>query len=146
MSQTINININKRFSKLTDGLRPLVELLYQLNNVTSENTIVDLCNAKFVSPLFVTTVQVIADKFSKPLSFINHSDYMYNVYAHNPVNPSKMRKSEFIALMAKYEKKTYIPIVCFPTGSETDSKDGILRVIESLIINQAKIPSNVAQG
>lgn len=71
---------------------------------------------------------------------------MCNVCAHKPVNPSLMRKSEFIALMAKYEKKTYIPIVCFPTSNETDSKDGILRVIESLIINQAKIPSNVAQG
>lgn len=117
MSQIINVNISTQFSKLTDGLKPLFELIHQLNKNTSKDITVDLSNANFVSPLFVTTIQIISDKFPGQICFTNHSNYMHNVYAHNPVNPSQMRKSEFIALMAKYEKKTYIPIVCFPTGN-----------------------------
>lgn len=58
-----------------------------------------------------------------------------------------MRKSEFIAIMEKYSHKTYIPIVSFPaTKDSDDEKDAILSTVESIIVRQLGLTSNVSIG
>lgn len=59
----------------------------------------------------------------------------------------KMRKSEFLAIIEKYSRKTYIPIVSFPTTRDSDDeKDSILSTVESIIERQLGLTSNIAIG
>ena len=57
-----------------------------------------------------------------------------------------MRKTQFIAFMERFSKKTYIPIIAFPADSNNDEKEAISTVVENMIISQSHIAPNVAQG
>ena len=64
----------------------------------------------------------------------------------NVIMPDQGRKSEFIAIMESYAKRTYVPVISFPAERNNDDKEEILTVVENLIIRQSNIMANVARG
>lgn len=57
-----------------------------------------------------------------------------------------MRQTEFLAELEKYASKTYIPIIDFAAGRNSDAKEAVSSIVENMIIRQLSIQSNVANG
>jgi anti-sigma regulatory factor (Ser/Thr protein kinase) len=57
-----------------------------------------------------------------------------------------MRQTEFLAELEKYTSKTYIPIIDFAAGRNSDAKEIVSSIVENMIIQQLNIQSNVANG
>lgn len=74
------------------------------------------------------------------------NEYMKAFHMDEAIMPDKGRQSEFIAVMERYAKKTYIPVINFPSNAENDEKEYILAVVERLLIRQSDIQGNVANG
>lgn len=140
-----NINVNDR---LLDGLVPVVRIMQQVEATEEEDSIiVDFSRTQFISPLFALSLIVYLSKCRRKVAFEGIHDYLEVIGLHSGgIIPDQMRKSEFLAIMEGYSRKTYIPIVNFPACSKNDEKEAISSVVENIIIRQLSIPPNVAQG
>lgn len=108
--------------------------------------VIDFSKTKFISPVFALSLIVYTAKSNKTIRFENMNDYMHMFHMDNAIEPDKGRKSEFIANMERYARKTFIPIISFPAHKNNDDKEYILTIIENLIIRQSNIQNNVASG
>lgn len=140
------INVNDE--RLMDGLAPVVRIMQRVEAAPKEEPIIiDFTQTKFISPVFALSLIVYLSRCERKVSFTGTHDYLEVIGLHSGgICPDKMRKSEFLALMEGYVRKTYIPIVSFPAGSDSDEKEAISSVVENIIIGQLSIPSNVATG
>lgn len=140
------INVND--DRLMDGLAPVVRIMQQVEAASDgEMIIVDFSRTEFISPVFALSLIVYLSRCGKKISFEGIKDYLDVIgLGSGGIRPDRMRKSEFLALMEGYSKKRYIPIVSFPASSDNDEKEAISSVIESIIIRQLNMPSNVALG
>lgn len=143
----INEVINVSDDRLMDGLIPVVRIMSLVEKSKEESIMIDFSRTHFISPVFALSLIVYLSQCGKKVSICNIPDYLSVIgLSSGGIQPDKMRKSEFIATMEKYSNKTYIPIVSFPATSYSDEKETISSVIESILIRQVSIPSNVAIG
>lgn len=130
-----------------NGLIPMVTIMNQAETSADESITIDFSKTRFISPIFALSFIVYVLGSKKHFSFSHLTDYLRVIgLGSYGIDSDKMRKSEFLAMMEGYAKKTYIPIVNFPTLSENDEIDAISSVVENIIIRQLNIPPNVATG
>lgn len=139
--------INVRDDRLMNGLVPVVRIMQRAALSGEDSLQIDFSRAKFISPVFALSLIVFLSRCGKPYSFLHLNEYLNVIgLGTGGVRPDEMRKSEFLATMEAYIRKTYIPIVNFPAKANSDEKDIISSVVESIIIRQLNISSNVAIG
>ncbi len=139
---TINVNDN-----FLDGLAQVVKIMAEADSSEDTDLTIDFSNTKFVSPVFVLSLIVYLSGCGKRASIININDYLLTIGIQKfGIRTDLMRKTQFIAFMERFSKKTYIPIIAFPADSNNDEKEAISTVVENMIISQSHIAPNVAQG
>ena len=143
----IKLKVNIDDIKMSDGLLSAMSIINQINRADENNITIDFSEVKFVTPLFVLPLFVFLNTCSKNVTVVNINDYLQTIGFTDEMYPDKMRKSEFMAKMEKYTRKTYIPIVSFPALKDNDDeKDSILSTVETIIVRQLGIAPNVATG
>ena len=139
--------INVSDDRLMNGLIPVVRIMSRVAESQDENLEIDFSHTKFISPVFALSLIVFIYCCGRSVSLTNLNEYLNVISLGNAgIRPERMRKSEFLATMEGYIRRTYIPIINFSAKTNSDEKDVISSVVESLIIRQLSIPSNVAQG
>lgn len=143
----VDEQINVSDSRLMNGLVPVIRIMQRASVSREESMQIDFSHTKFISPVFALSLIVFLSKCGKHYSFANLNEYLSIVgFGSGGIRPDRMRKSEFLATMEGYIHRTYIPIINFPAKADSDEKDAISSVVESIIIRQLNIPSNVAIG
>lgn len=133
--------------RISDGLLEAMNAINQINEASDEKITLDFSDVGFVTPLYILPLVVFLNGCSKDITITNVSEYLQTIGFTNGMQPDKMRKSEFLAIIEKYSRKTYIPIVSFPTTRDSDDeKDAILSTVESIIERQLGLTSNIAIG
>ncbi len=139
------MSINIEDDELSRGLLPMLKLMPQIENCKDEVAELVFEGREFFTPLFVLSFIVFYSKCGKKVRLRNLPGYLQTIkFQELGVHPDKLRASEFIAMMQKYLNKTYIPIINFP--SKSDSRDSIITTVEQMIINQSRIPKNISQA
>ena len=130
-----------------NGLIPVVRIMQRVSGAQEDSLEIDFSRTRFISPVFALSLIVYLSGCGKRYSLTNLNDYLNVIgFGCGGVRPDRMRKSEFLATMEGYIHRTYIPIVNFLAKADSDEKDAISSVVESIIIRQLNIPSNVAIG
>lgn len=142
----INDRINVQDDRLMNGLIPMIHIMSMIKKSGNDRIIIDFAQTQFISPVFVLSLLVYAQKSGKDVKFEHLNDYMKAIHMNNGIKPDELRKSEFLAILEGYSKKTYIPVINFPANRNNDEKEEILSAVEELIIRQLYIPNNVAYG
>lgn len=142
----INNNINVQDERLMNGLHPMLSIMSQIEQAGHEEVVIDFSNTRFISPVFILSLLVYTSTCGKNIRILNMTEYMKTIHMNGGIKPDELRRSEFQAIMEGYSKKTYIPVINFPAQRNNDDKEGILTVVENLIIKQLNIKSNVAGG
>ena len=143
----IRNHINVRDDLLLDGLRPVVRIMGQVEASEENKVTIDFADTHFVSPVFALSLIVYFTKCGKMVSFQNVTDYLNLIgMSDGGIKPDQMRQTEFLAVLERYASKTYIPIIDFAAGRNTDAKEVVSSIVESLIIRQLNIQPNVANG
>ena len=139
--------INVADDRLMNGLIPVVRIMQRIAGSEEDSLQIDFSHTKFISPVFALSLIVFLSRCGKHYSFANMNEYLNLIgFGNGGIRPDKMRKSEFLATMEGFIRRTYIPIVNFSAKADSDEKDIISSVVENLIIRQLNIPSNVAIG
>lgn len=139
--------INVADDRLMNGLIPVVRIMRRIAGSEDDSLQIDFSHTKFISPVFALSLIVFLSRCGKHYSFANMNEYLNLIgFGNGGIRPDKMRKSEFLATMEGFIRRTYIPIVNFSAKADSDEKDIISSVVENLIIRQLNIPSNVAIG
>lgn len=142
----INDRINVQDDRLMNGLIPMIHIMSMIKKSGNDRIIIDFAQTQFISPVFVLSLLVYAKKSDKEIIFEHMNDYMKAIHMDNGIKPDELRKSEFLAIIEGYSRKTYIPVINFPANRNNDEKEDILTAVEELIIRQLNIPNNVAYG
>lgn len=142
----INNNINIQDDRLMNGLLPMLNLMSQIEQAGHEEVVIDFSNTRFISPVFILSLLVYTSTCKKNIQIKNMTEYMKTIHMNGGIKPDELRKSEFLAFMKGYSKKTYIPVINFPAQKNNDEKEDILTIVENIIIRQLNIESNVAGG
>ncbi len=144
----VKIRTNSDDSRVSDILLEAIEVINKINTAgESEIVCIDFEDVDFVAPLYVLPLVVYLNSCSQAVEILNVSGYLKNICFEKGLLPDKMRKSEFLAVMERYSKMDYIPIISFPaTKDGDDEKDAILSTVESIIVRQSGIAPNVAIG
>lgn len=148
-SQTDKIKIPSFIwgDKLSDSLLESIKVINSINNCTKKLCLVDYSALTFVTPLYILPLVVYLDSCDKEVVSYKLSEYLETVKFPIGLRPDRMRKSEFLTTMEQYSQRTYIPIISFPASKESnDEKDAILSTVESIIVRQVGIDSNVTMG
>ena len=138
--------INVQDARIMNGLIPTISLMTKIESSGNEAVVIDFSRTKFISPVFALSLLVYASRYDKHITFTNMTEYMRAFRMDNVIMPDQGRKSEFIAIMESYAKRTYVPVISFPAERNNDDKEEILTVVENLIIRQSNIMANVARG
>jgi len=108
---------------------------------------IDFSDTRFISPVFALSFIVYLTRCGKKIAFTNVSDYLERIgLGIGGIKPDTMRQTEFLAELEKYTSKTYIPIIDFAAGRNSDAKEVVSSIVENMIIQQLNIQSNVANG
>lgn len=143
----IKLNTKISDTKMSDGLLAAMDVVDQINGCEDKDITIDFSRVGFVTPLYVLPLVVFINGCSKRISITNINEYLQTIEFEKGLQPDKLRKSQFLAIMEKYSRKTYIPIISFPaTKDSDDEKDAILTTVESIIVRQLRIDSNVTIG
>lgn len=143
----IEIQVNIDDNRMSDGLLAAMSTINQINEISNTNFTLDFTNVGFVTPLYVLPLVVFLNSCDKEIKIVNKNDYLRTIGFPNGIHPDKMRNSEFLAVIERYSRKSYIPIISFPTTKEgDDKKDSILSTIELLIVKQLGMTPNVSTG
>lgn len=143
----IKEHINVKDDRLIDGLTPVVWIMDQMEKSVDQEVTIDFSDTRFISPVFALSLIVYLTRCGKQIAFTNVSDYLERIGLGNGgIKPDTMRQTEFLAELEKYTSKTYIPIIDFPAGRNSDAKEVVSSIVENMIIQQLNIQSNVANG
>ena len=143
----IKEHINVKDDRLVDGLTPVVKIMSQIECSEDSNVTIDLSDTRFVSPVFALSLIVYLTRCGKQISFTNIPDYIERIgICNGGIKPDEMRQTEFRAALEKYASKTYIPIINFAAGRNSDAKEVVSSIAENMIIRQLNIRSNVSNG
>ena len=140
-------HINVKDDRLIDGLTPVVRMMSQIEGAEEQEVTVDFSDTRFISPVFALSLIVYLSRCGKQVSFRNVPDYIELIgLCKGGIKPDQMRHTEFLAQLEKYASKTYIPIIDFAAGRNSDAKEAVSSIVENMIIHQLSIQSNVANG
>ena len=140
-------HINVKDDRLIDGLTPVVHMMSQIEGAEEQEVTVDFSDTRFISPVFALSLIVYLSRCGKQVSFRNVPDYIELIgLCKGGIKPDQMRHTEFLAQLEKYVSKTYIPIIDFAAGRNSDAKEAVSSIVENMIIHQLSIQSNVANG
>ncbi len=143
----IKEHINVKDDRLIDGLTPVVWIMDQMEKSVDQEVTIDFSDTRFISPVFALSLIVYLTRCGKQIAFTNVSDYLERIGLGNGgIKPDTMRQTEFLAELEKYTSKTYIPIIDFAAGRNSDAKEVVSSIVENMIIQQLNILSNVANG
>lgn len=143
----LKLKANIDDSRMSTGLLAAMNAINQINEAADEQITLDFSEVGFVTPLYVLPLVVFLNGCDRNIAIAHAGEYLRTIGFTKGMYPDKMRRSEFLAIMEKYSRKTYIPIVSFPAAKESDDeKDAILSTVESMIVRQSGIASNVATG
>jgi hypothetical protein len=143
----IKEHINIKDDRLIDGLSPVVRIMDQMEKSVDQEVTIDFSDTRFISPVFALSFIVYLTRCGKKIAFTNVSDYLERIGLGNGgIKPDTMRQTEFLAELEKYTSKTYIPIIDFAAGRNSDAKEIVSSIVENMIIQQFNIQSNVANG
>ena len=143
----IKEHINVKDDRLIDGLTPVVWIMDQMEKSVDQEVTIDFSDTRFISPVFALSLIVYLTRCGKQIAFTNVSDYLERIGLGNGgIKPDTMRQTEFLAELEKYTSKTYIPIIDFAAGRNSDAKEVVSSIVENMIIQQLSIQSNVANG
>lgn len=143
----IKEQINVKDDRLIDGLTPVVRIMGQVEGATEQNVSIDFSDTRFISPVFALSLIVYLSRCGKQVSLKNITDYLERIeFGNGGIKPDTMRQTEFLAELEKYASKTYIPIINFAAGRNSDAKEAVSSIVENMIIQQLSIQSNVANG
>lgn len=143
----IKEHINVKDDRLIDGLTPVVWIMDQMEKSVDQEVTIDFSDTRFISPVFALSLIVYLTRCGKQIVFTNVSDYLERIGLGNGgIKPDTMRQTEFLAELEKYTSKTYIPIIDFAAGRNSDAKEVVSSIVENMIIQQLNIQSNVANG
>lgn len=143
----IKEHINVKGDRLIDGLTPVVWIMDQMEKSVDQEVTIDFSDTRFISPVFALSFIVYLTRCGKQIAFTNVSDYLERIGLGNGgIKPDTMRQTEFLAELEKYTSKTYIPIIDFAAGRNSDAKEVVSSIVENMIIQQLNIQSNVANG
>lgn len=133
--------------RLMNGLLPSIRIMSQIEKSSDDDIVIDFSRTKFVSPLFLVSLIVYSSRCGKKITVRNMNAYMETICFHTGgICPDQLRQSEFLAMMEGYSRKTYIPIISFPAQTNSDEKETMLSLAESIVIRQSRIENNVAIG
>lgn len=143
----IKEHINVKDDRLIDGLTPVVWIMDQVEKSVDQEVTIDFSDTRFISPVFALSLIVYLTRCGKQIAFTNVFDYLERIGLGNGgIKPDTMRQTEFLAELEKYTSKTYIPIIDFAAGRNSDAKEIVSSIVENMIIQQLNIQSNVANG
>ena len=143
----IKEHINIKDDRLIDGLTPVVRMMSQIEVSGEQEITLDFSDTRFISPVFALSIIVYLSRCGKCISFKNVPDYFERIgLVNGGIKPDMMRQTEFLAELEKYASKTYIPIIDFAAGRNSDAKEAVSSIVENMIIRQLSIQSNVANG
>lgn len=147
-TMVIDKYINVNDDKLLDGLGPVVQIMSQIEDLSKEDdVIIDFSHTQFVSPVFILSLLIYLSNCGRKVSVQNLSEYLELIgFRNEGIRPETMRQTEFLALLERFAKKTYIPIISFSANRNSDAKEVISSIAENLIIRQLNIQPNVANG
>lgn len=102
--------INVSDDRLTSGLIPVITIMDQIEGSGDASVVLDLSKAEFISPVFALSLIVYLSKCGRQVSFCNVRAYPKAIgLGTGGLCPDRMRRSEFVATMERYAKKTYVP-------------------------------------
>ena len=143
----IRNHINVKDNWLLDGLRPVVDIMSQVEASGESEVTIDFADTQFISPVFALSLIVYLTRCGKRVTIINPTEYLGLIgMADGGIKPDRMRQTEFLATMEKYASKTYIPIIDFAAERNSDAKEAVSSLVENMIISQLSIERNVAIG
>ena len=143
----IKKSINVKDDRLIDGLTPVIRIMSQIEDSSEKNVTIDLSDARFVSPVFVLSLIVYLFSCGRQITICNLTEYLELIgIKDGGVKPDLMRQTEFLAMLEKYAHRTYIPIIDFAAGRNSDAKEVVSSLVENIIIRQLNIQPNVANG
>lgn len=143
----IKEHIKVKDDRLIDGLTPVVWIMSQIESSNEREVTMDFSNTKFVSPVFALSLIIYLSQSGRQITFTNIPDYLQRIgFSNGGIKPDTMRQTEFLAELEKYASKTYIPIIDFAAGRNSDAKEVVSSIAENMIIRQLSIRSNVANG
>ena len=143
----IKEHINVKDDRLIDGLTPVVWIMDQMEKSVDQDVTIDFSDTRFISPVFALSLIVYLTRCGKKIAFTNVSGYLERIgLGIGGIKPDTMRQTEFMAELEKYASKTYIPIIDFAAGRNSDAKEVVSSIVENMIIQQLNIQSNVANG
>ena len=143
----IKEHINVKDERLIDGLPPVVRIMSQIENSGELDVIIDFSNTQLISPVFALSFIVYLTRSGKQVSFRNIPEYLERIgLSYGGIKPDQMRHTEFLAVLEKYASKSYIPIIDFAAGRNSDAKEVVSSIVENMIIQQLNIRNNVANG
>lgn len=139
--------INVKDDRLIDGLTPVVRIMSQIEGTVDQAVKIDFNDTRFISPVFALSLIIYLSRCGKQVSYKNVPDYLERIeFGNGGIKPDMMRQTEFLAEIEKYTTKTYIPIIDFAAGRNSDAKEAVSSIIENIIIQQLSIQTNVANG
>ena len=119
----IKEHINVKDDRLIDGLTPVVRIMSQMERSLNLEVTIDFSETRFISPVFALSLIVYLSRCGKQVSFKNVPDYLDRIELVNGgIKPDTMRQTEFLAELEKYASKTYIPIIDFAAGRNSDGR------------------------
>lgn len=143
------------FSNFGDPIQKIWRLLEQLSSADiSEAIFLDYKEAKFTNPFFLLSLPLIVEQYKRKGYNINIStdfnhgyfkDYMHYVNFPEGLDPDKL-EGDFNQFIAGYQNKSYIPIICFPTGSSanvTEIRDAFLSAVNQLLVKICGVSANM---
>ena len=143
----ITEHVNVRDGRLIDGLTPVVKIMGQIEESHDDTAIIDFSYTRFVSPVFALSLIIYLERCGKQIALRNVPEYLEIIgLPRGGIKPDQMRQTEFLAFLEKYVTKTYIPIINFDAGRNSDAKEVVSSIAENMIIRQLSIRSNVANG
>lgn len=143
----ITEHVNVRDGRLIDGLTPVVKIMGQIEESHDDTAIIDFSYTRFVSPVFALSLIIYLERCGKQIALRNVPEYLEIIgLPRGGIKPDQMRQTEFLAFLEKYVTRTYIPIINFDAGRNSDAKEVVSSIAENMIIRQLSIRSNVANG
>lgn len=147
----IREDINVQPERLSTGFSSALRICRRILESGDACDEVDLSCTRFATPTFVLPLLVFVnglDKLGKRAYFSNAGCYLQNIRLDSGgIDSGNMRETQFTAYIEGYSKKTYIPIIKFPSQAMRTSDMGrILSAIETILIKQTGWKSNVVSG
>lgn len=142
-----NSVIKEENGQMSNNFVPLLNIVSSVLETSNSEIVLDLSGAEHFSPFCVLALLVYLQKSKKRISFINENPYLKEIaFADFGIKSDEVRRTEFIAMMEGFSRKTILPIVSFPSTSMADDNDFVSTVVEDLLVRQLGIGSNVAIG